>query len=192
MKRIIARLRYFFTGKYDPMDLLNGIHNSILPKRLTLSRGMLKSDGLAYSAGDLVAVLYLSADDNEFSFAQKLRKLPKHWGTLQAVMHYDCEVNNGGHDQYFENSEGAYLDLVEDGLKLYGSDYHLNIFQRALYRYRPTLHTEYAVLDINRPSGDDNERSPYHDLDGLYFMADPSLPDLVDKFIRCNLELYKR
>lgn len=192
MKQIIARLRYFFTGKYDPMDLLNGVHHNNLPKRLTLSRGMLKSDRLAYTAGDLVAVLYHSADDNEFSFAQKLRKLPKHWGTLEALMYYDSQVNNGGHDQYFANSEGAYLDLVEDGLKLYESNYHLHILQRALYRYKPELYAEHAVLDPNPPSDEENWRSPYDDLDSLYFKADPKLPDLIEKFIRSNLKIYKR
>lgn len=192
MKRIIARLRYFFTGKYDPMDLLNGVHHSNLPKRLTLSRGMLKSESLAYTAGDLVAILYHSTDDNEFSFAQKLRQLPKHWGTLEALMYYDSQVNNGGHDQYFANSEGAYLDLVEDGLKLYASDFHLHILQRALYRYRPDLYAEHADLDPIPPSGEENWRSPYDDLDSLYFKANPKLPDLIEKFIRSNLELYKR
>ena len=191
MKQIIARLRYFFTGKHDPMDLLNGVYHSNLPKRLTLSRGMLKSESLAYCSGDLVATLYHSADDNEFSFAQKLRQLPKHWGTLEALMYYDSQVNNGGHDQYLGNSEGAYLDLVEDGLNLYASDYHLHIFQRALYRYKPDLYAEHAGLDPNPPSEEENWRSPYDDLDSLYFKADPKLPVLIEKFILSNLELYK-
>jgi hypothetical protein len=191
MKQLIARLKYFFTGKHDPMDLLNGVYHKNLPKRLTLSKGMLKSDGLAYEAGDLVATLYQSDGDNEFSFAQKLRKLPRHWGTLETLMYYDSMVNNGGHDQYFANSEGAYLDLVEDGLKLYASHYHLHIFQRALYRYNPDLYAEHADLDPDPPSKEENWRSPYDDLDRLYFKADPKLPHLIERYIRSNLELYK-
>ena len=191
MKQLIARVKYFFTGKHDPMDLLNGVYHNNLPKRLRISKGMLKSDELAYEAGDLVATLCQADDDNEFSLAQKLRKLPRHWGTLETLMYYDAMVNNGGHDQYFANSEGAYLDLVEDGLKLYASDYHLHIFQRALHRYKPDLYAEHADLDPDRPSEEENLRSPYDDLDGLYFKADPNLPELIEKYIRSNLELYK-
>jgi hypothetical protein len=191
MKQLIARLKYFLTGKHDPMDLLNGVFHRNLPKRLTISAGMLKSDDLAYEAGDLVAMLFQSGDDNDFSFAQKLRGLPKHWGTLETLMYYDAMVNNGGHQQYFRNSDGAYLDLVEDGLRLYASDYHQQIFQRALYRYKPELFPEYSVLDSSTPSASESALDPYDDLDELYFNADPKLPVLVDRFIRSNLQLYK-
>ena len=37
MKQLIARIKYFLTGKHDPMDLLNGVYHRILPKRLTIS-----------------------------------------------------------------------------------------------------------------------------------------------------------
>jgi hypothetical protein len=188
MKQLIARLKYFFTGKHDPMDLLNGVYHDNLPKRLTLSRGMLKSDSLAYEAGDLVASLCQSDNDNEYSLAQKLRKLPRHWGTLETLMYYDSMVNNGGHDQYFANSEGAYLDLVEDGLKLYASDYHLHIFQRALYRYSPDRFPEHAELDASATIDPEDQ---YDELDRLYFRASPNLPELVDRFIRSNLSLYR-
>jgi hypothetical protein len=189
MKQLIARLKYFFTGKHDPMDLLNGVYHRNLPRRLTISRGMLKSDDLAYEASDLVATLCQSKDDNEFSFAQKLRRLPKLWGTLEALMYYDSQVNNGGHEQYFANSEGAFLDLVEDGLGLYTAEYHQHIFKRALFRYNPGLYADYSYLDA---TAEPNLRSTYYDLDGLYFKASPKLPALVDRFIRGNLSLYKR
>jgi Domain of unknown function (DUF4375) len=189
MKQLIARLKYFFTGKHDPMDLLNGIYHRNLPNRLTISRGMLKSDGLAYEASDLVGKLCHSKDDNEFSFAHKLRRLPKIWGTLEALMYYDSQVNNGGHEQYFANSEGAFLDLVEDGLGVYAEECHKHIFKRALFRYNSELYAEYAYLDSTAEA---NLRSPYYDLDDLYYKASPKLPDLVDRFVRGNLSLYKR
>tara|TARA_R110002096_G_scaffold104771_4_gene230696 strand:- start:3527 stop:4096 length:570 start_codon:yes stop_codon:yes gene_type:complete len=188
MKQLIARLKYFFTGKHDPLDLLNGVYHENLPKSLTLSRGMLKSDGLAYEAGDLVATLYQADDDNDFSFAQKLRDLPRHWGTLETLMYYDAMVNNGGHQQYFTNSDGAYLDLVEAGLDLYASDYHQQIFQRALYRYSPERFSEHADLDLGVELDPDD---PYDELDCLYYKADPKLPELVERYIRGNLQLYK-
>lgn len=188
MKQLFARLKYYFTGKHDPMNLLNGVYHRNLPKRLTISSGMLRSDDLAYEAGDLVATIYRDDDDNDFSFAKKLRDLPKHWGTLESLMYYDAMVNHGGHQQYFTNSDGAYLDLVEDGLRLYTSHYHQQIFQRALYRYSPDRFPEYAELDTSaKPDPEDS----YDELDRLYYKADPKLPELVDRFIRNNLALYK-
>jgi len=191
MRKFLARLKYRFTGKHDPMDLLNGVYPANLPKHLSLSKGMLKSKELAYEAGDLVATLYRTNEDNDFSFAQKLRDLPKHWGTLGSLMYYDAMVINGGHDQYFSNTEGAYLDLVENGLALYANDYHMVIFQRALYRYNPDLYAKHADLDPDRPSEEASWRSFYEDLDGLYFEAEPKLPHLVENYIRSHIELYQ-
>lgn len=188
MKQLLSRLRYFLTGKHDPMDLLNGRFHRNLPRRLTISTGMLKSDYLAYEASDLVATLFQASDDNDFSFAQRLRGLPRHWGTLETLMYYDAMVNNGGHRQYFANSDGAYLDLVEDGLQLYAGEYHQEVFRRALYRYSPERFPEYAHP---APSAAANPEDPYGDLDDLYYKADPKLPKLVDHFIRSNLALYK-
>jgi hypothetical protein len=188
MKQLIARVRYFLTGEHDPMDLLNGVYERNLPNRLTISTGMRKSERLAYEAGDLVVKLYRAADDNEFSFAQKLRRLPSHWGTLEALMFYDAMVNNGGHQRYFAASDGAYLDLVEEGLRLYASDYHRQLFQRALFRYDPHRFPEGATLE---PSAASNPESTYDELDRLYFRADPQLPELVERYIRSNLALYK-
>lgn len=191
MKQLIARLRYFFTGKHDPMDLLNGVYERNLPNRLTISTGMLKSEGLAHEAGDLVAKLYQDAGDNDFSYAQKLRKLPKHWGTLEPLMYYDAMVRNGGHRQYFTNSEGAYVDLVEAGLKLFASDHHLHIFQRALHRYNPKLYSDYSALESITLFDLDNSLSPYDDLDDRYFDANPKLTELVDRYIRNNVKIYR-
>lgn len=188
MKRIIARLKSLVTGGRDPMDLLDGTYHRILPKRLRISRGMLKSDRLAYAAGDLVATLCHDDNDNEFSFAQKLRKLPKHWGTLEPLMYYDCLVNNGGHEQYLANSDGAFLDLVEDGLRMCATKYHQDIFKRAMFRYCPERFPEHE--DSESFAAPDS-KSPYNDLDLLYYAADPKLPELVERFIRSNLSLYR-
>ena len=188
MKKLWAKIKYSLTGKYDSMDLLDGTFEDNLPDRLTISAGMLKSEDLAYEAGDLVAKLYQEENDSEFSLAQKLRALPRHWGTLEALMYYDAMVNNGGHKQYFENSEGAYLDLVEHGLDLYGSTYHQNIFKRALYRYNPERFPEAKELDAqSKPDSHDL----YDELDCLYFDANPKLPEMVDHYIRNNLKLYR-
>jgi hypothetical protein len=93
---------------------------------------MLNSDELAYEAGDLVVKLYQPEGDDEEEFARVLQELPPHWGTLEAMMYYDSMVNNGGHHQYFWNSQGAYINLVETGLELYGAKHHLGIFRSAL------------------------------------------------------------
>jgi hypothetical protein len=190
MKQFIARLKYHFTGRTDPMNLLNGVFQQNLPNRLTISSGMLKSKDLAYEAGDLVAKLFQNPDDDDFLFAQRLRSIPRHWGTLEALMFYNAMVCNGGHQQYFRNSKGAYRDLVEDGLRLYASDFHLQIFQRALFRYDPVFHSAHADLEASTPPPADSS-DLYDDLDGLYFKADPELAKLVEQYIRCNLKLYR-
>lgn len=171
------------------MNLLNDIHHKLLPERLIISSGMLKSEYLPYEAADLVVKLYQDQNSDDLSFAQKLRALPTHWGAIEPLMYYDSMVNNGGHEQYFKNSDGAYLDLVEDGLKLFASDYHLWTFQRALFRYDPIFHSSHGHLEESAPSFKDPVNI-FDDLDDLYFDAKSKLPALVDQYIRNNLALF--
>lgn len=173
------------------MDLLNGIYHENLPDRLTISRAMLKSKDLPQEAGDLVAKIYHRDSDDDFSFAARLRSLPRHWGSLECLMYYDAMVNNGGHKQYFTNSSGAYLDMVESGLALYCDQNIQNIFKRALFRYDAVRFRDYGFLDESAGGLDGRSISPYDDLDSLYFRSDPSLTAQVDKYIRSNLDAFE-
>ena len=55
---------------------------------------------------------------------------------------YDAEVNNGGHHQYFWNSRGYFVDLVEKGLDYYRAKEQLAIFREAMSRDDPSPEKE--------------------------------------------------
>ena len=152
-----------------------------MQERLYITDEMLKSNSLPYDAGDLVAKVHKIETNKES--ADLLRCLPSHWGTLEALMYYDMEVNNGGHKQYFINSRGYFIDLVENGLEHYGAKEHLLIYRQALSRYH-AMHNgndSNAINDIN----------PYSDLDVLYYKSNPQLAKIIDKYIRDHIHDYR-
>jgi hypothetical protein len=58
--------------------------------------------------------------------------LPPGFGTVYTTWWVDAEVANGGFHQYFWNTEGAYVDLVRDGLRRLEAAAHLEVFDEAV------------------------------------------------------------
>jgi len=53
------------------------------------------------------------------------------------------------------------------------------------------LYSVYGALESTAAPLPDNPLSPYDDLDNLYFSASPKLPELIERYIRGNIKLYK-
>jgi hypothetical protein len=157
-----------------------------MPDKLRVTDEMLKSEYLPHEAGDLVATTYRIETSEES--AAKLRQLPVQWGTLEALMYYDMEVNNGGHHQYFWNARGYFVDLVEKGLEHFGAREHLQIFREARSRYDPKRYlAEDAERDPKKAFLRGYDEKRYEDLDNRYYDANPQLAKIVDEYIRAHV-----
>jgi hypothetical protein len=61
-------------------------------------------------------------------------KLQAGFSAVYTTWMLDAEVANGGFHQYFWNTGGAYVGLVQDGLRRLGAAEHLRVFEDAVQR----------------------------------------------------------
>ncbi len=110
---------------------------------------------------------------------------------IQSVAHfaftYDSEVNNSGHQQYFENMYSRYKDkesiahnLALEALKIIGAKAQYKIFEEAKAQYEsrkrrhPSNVEEFAALECEKE---------FEKLDNLYYGAKPGMNSYLEKFL---------
>lgn len=122
--------------------------------------------------------------------AKKLRSLPEHWMYIVPTVYYSLQVSNGGHHQFFMNSEGAYNQLVSEGLAFFGMNEYVPIFKEALTHYSKD------VYEDNKPETWEEFTAGYKDspleaIDEQFYSKDTYLDDLLDEYVRTNLSSFK-
>ena len=118
----------------------------------------------------------------------RLGRLPAGLRYIEPLIYYSNQVDNGGHHQYFWNSQGVYRELVKDGLVYYGVQPYTEIFQEALKSYRPG---DYQCEEGGTWEGFTEAYSEkrFDSIDDRFFAADPDLADLIG--VKVFNELYK-
>jgi hypothetical protein len=122
---------------------------------------------------------YANVDDTPES-VDRLRALPEHWRYIEPLIYYYTEVNDGGHAQYFANSEGVYRDLLTEGMKYYHADAFARNYAEALARYK-------AESDPQKKFS-----TEYYDKqDSAFYKIKPDLAEVLSIEIKQNLDKFK-
>ena len=117
-----------------------------------------------------------------------LRRLPPGFATVYTTWWLDAEIANGGLHQYFWNTEGAYVELVREGLQRLGAADHLGAFEEAVL---VATHATRPAVD-GLPARAQLEAFSQSALTGTFDALDArwdGLPDLAParvRFIRAN------
>jgi hypothetical protein len=100
---------------------------------LVLKETQLQSDDVAYEAWQVLLshLDSLGGDD----YTPLVKNLPPHWRPVYTTFWLECEVNNGGHHQFFWNSDGALNAETLEDLKYIHADEFAAIFAAALEVY---------------------------------------------------------
>lgn len=93
-----------------------------------------------------------------FSFQQRL---------VLAILWYRTEVNNGGHDQFFDNSTGIVWPDAVDGFEAIGMPQAATIIGEAVSR----LGTESRFREMRQSALEDHQPD-FEDLDNAFFKLD--------------------
>jgi len=141
-----------------------------------------------FQLADRVAA-YADIDDTPQSVA-RLQALPEHWRYLEPLICYHNEVNNGGHHQYFWNSQGVYRHLVAEGLKYYrATDFEQN-YLKALDLYQPSLYE--VSQGATYEAFDKAYREDRFDTqDRRFYQIKPDLDEVIATAVRQNIDKYQ-
>jgi hypothetical protein len=100
---------------------------------LALTDSQFQSDDVSYEAW-LVLLSYLDSLGGD-DYAPHVKDLPQHWRAVYTTFWLECEVDNGGHHQFFWNSDGALNTETLEDLKYIGADEFAGVFAAALKTY---------------------------------------------------------
>jgi len=74
----------------------------------------------------------------------RLHAMPQQWRLIYTICWLQAEVDNGGYEQFFSNSQGGFDDETEADLRFIGEDQFLKLFTgaRRWYYRAPADYTE--------------------------------------------------
>lgn len=170
--------------------LLSSCRHQESPSMKTLTAEGLdsKDEYFVFELADRVAEV-VTIDDTPES-VERLKALPEHWRYIEPLIYYFNEVNNGGHHQYFWNSQGVYRQLVLEGLKYYEADSFVEIYTEALAIYKPK---DYEVKsggtwdEFQKAYKEDR----YSKQDSRFYEIKPDISQIISTSVRKNLNQYK-
>lgn len=121
---------------------------------------------------------------------ERFNSLPEHWRYIEPLVYYQNEVKNGGHHQYFWNSQGLYRDLVAQGLKYFQLEEFSQNYERALAIYNPKDYevSQGATWEAFQEAYKEDR---FDAQDSCFFKIKPDLANVLAERVRKNFENYK-
>lgn len=149
-------------------------------------------DGETIADGDIMSIVepmwfeVITHDDLQ-TYEKGLSRFTENQKYLHAMIWYQAEVDNGGHDQFFFNSTGIVWKNALDGFRKIGFDAAAEILQEAvsLFGGSPAYDRKERQEQLDSLNDDDCERLGDLD-DRFYDIAD--FDDFILRFINENKE----
>ena len=171
---------------------MNFLRN-IFVRRLS-ARGLdAESESLGHDMADRV-ILHLGLQKAKNPVA-RLSKLEPKWRYIAPLFMYESEVANGGHFQFFWNTDGSSNELVRSGLKYFQCDEFLEIYEEALEIYDSRPHLKSAKNssgeEMREAFAANSEEDPYDKQDMRYYDTVPGLDEVLSNTLRARLSDYR-
>jgi len=159
-------------------------------QRLVLTEAQIDSNGPADAAWQVLHAHTAGLEGDEFT--ETIRQLPQHWRAVYTMFLLEGEVNNGGHHQFFWNSEGALNKETLEDLRLISAKPFVLLFEEALDEYQ-----RHDYGGDKRDSGNTWEaftqaykEKRMETLDTAFCQAPKTLVMYLTDYIRSNRNLY--
>jgi hypothetical protein len=153
---------------------------------LNYSQLNLDDEYLMFEVAGILEQKY-NLDDSPKS-AERLKKVAQERRFIAPLARYINEVTNGGHHQFFWNSNGSYNDLVLEGLHYYNHDDLAANFQQSLAVYHgdDSMHgADFTSLrDMSRKFSSSAKERNYDIFDDSFFEQQSGLEDHINASIR--------
>jgi hypothetical protein len=170
--------------------MVRGILNRMNRKPLVLTEDQINHANLAAIAWQVL--MDHSTCHSVDAFHEYVRQLPQHWRAVYTTFHLEGEVNNGGHHQFFWNSDGTLNKETLEDLRLISANPFVLLFEEALDEYQ-----RHDYEGDKRDSGNTWEAftEAYQEkrmaiLDTAFCEAPKSISNHLTDYIRKNRNLY--
>ncbi|MDZ4286520.1 MAG: DUF4375 domain-containing protein [Prosthecobacter sp.] len=185
----MSLIRLAFTVGFGILCACSGDSGTGAGRQVLTARGLDSGDEFfVFELADRVAE-HVDIDDTPES-VERLRALPEHWRYIEPLIYYFNEVNNGGHHQYFWNSQGVYRHLVAEGLKYYQATEFEKNFADALAVYRPEAY-EVGKGGTWEAFQEAYKEDRYDKQDSRFYQIKPKLSVILAKAVLERIDQYQ-
>jgi hypothetical protein len=123
-----------------------------------------------------------------------IRRFPPAWRLVYTTFWLQCEVDNGGHHQFFWNTDGAWNAQTQSDLETIGAWPFVRIFTEAR-----KIYDAYNYADEKASSGNSWEgftaayrEKRMEELDNTFYKEPKQIDAFLGEYIRANPELFTR
>lgn len=116
------------------------------------------------------------------------------WQTAYTTFWLQCEVNNGGHHQFFWNTEGVFNEATEKGLELIDAEPFLKLFKEAKKIYEAHDYAEDKASSGNSWEAftEAYQEERMEELDNQFYKEPKQIAAYLGEYIRRNPDLFTR
>ena len=120
---------------------------------------------------------------------EKLMKLPEVIRYSYLVYRYECEINNGGFDQFFFNSIGYEVFEIQNALAFFSLTKNKEILDKAVKLLETKIDLkDYKKLSANRELPTEELEDELNKLDSLFYEYPEKIESIINEFLAKNRE----
>lgn len=120
---------------------------------------------------------------------EKLMKLSEIIRYSYLVYRYECEINNGGFDQFFFNSIGYEVFEIQNALTFFGLTKNKEILDKAVKLLETKIDLkDYKKLSANRELPTEELEDELNKLDSLFYKYPEKIESIINDFLAKNRE----
>lgn len=113
-----------------------------------------------------------------------LQKLPAAIKYTYLVYTYECEINNGGFDQFYFNSIGYGVFEIQKGLEFFGLKKNKILLDKSLELLKQKIDvSKYHELSAKRELPTEDFENEFHELDSQFYDYPKKIEDIINEYL---------
>ena len=129
-------------------------------------------------------VCWIVGDSYDAEMDARLQKLPAAIKYAYLVYTYECEINNGGFDQFYFNSIGYEVFEIQKGLEFFGLKKNKILLDKSLELLKQKIDvSKYHELSSKRELPTEDFENEFHELDSQFYDYPEKIEDIINEYL---------
>ncbi len=114
----------------------------------------------------------------------KLKKLPLAIKYTYLIYTYECEINNGGFDQFYFNSIGYEVFEIQKGLDFFGLNKNKALLDKSIELLKQKIDiSKYYELSSKRELPTEDFENEFSELDSQFYDYPENIKDIINEYL---------
>lgn len=129
-------------------------------------------------------VCWIVGNSYDAEMDARLQKLPAAIKYTYLVYTYECEINNGGFDQFYFNSIGYEVFEIQKGLEFFGLKKNKILLDKSLELLKQKIDvSKYHELASKRELPTEDFENEFHELDDQFYDYPEKIEEIINEYL---------